>query len=89
MIESLSFAELEGVFDKMVFASKYQVVAPHRQIFRGYVEEGEGQYPIAKTRDWVEEIGGFEDKLKFAAKHSFAFSAGFAIVDIRLVMTKD
>ena len=26
-----------------------------RDIYKGYIEEGEGQYPIAKTKDWVEE----------------------------------
>ena len=70
----------------MVFFPKYPLLMPHRVIFKGYVEEGEGQKPIRKTVDWVEEIGGFEDKLKYAAKHSFLLSAGFAIVDIRSVL---
>ena len=26
-----------------------------RSIYRGFDTEGEGQHPIARTRDWVEE----------------------------------
>ena len=88
MIDSLSITELEGVDDKMVFTPKYPVCQPHRVIFKGFLETGEGQHPIKKTRDWVEELGGFEDKLKWAAKNSFLLSAGFAIVDIRSVQKK-
>ena len=70
----------------MVFTPKYPLLQTHRTIYKGFVEEGEGQHPIRKTVDWVEELGGFEDKLKYAAKHSFLLSAGFAIVDIRSVL---
>ena len=83
LIDSLSFSELEGVFDRMVFMQKTPIAEPHRVIYKGFVETGDGQHPIRKTRDWVEELGGFEDKLKYAAINSFALSAGFAIVDIR------
>ena len=38
-----------------------------RNIYRGFTEEGEGQFPIAKTRDWVEEdLHGINGKY---AKH--------------------
>merc|ERR1719367_514791 len=64
---------------------KYPVAQPPRIIYKGYVEEGEGQYPIPKTRDWVEDLGGFQDKLWFAFKNSLAFSTFIAICDIRYV----
>ena len=67
----------------MVFTPKYPFAEPHRVIYRGYVETGEGQYPIKKTVDWVEQLGSFEQKLGYAAKISFGFSAAFAISDIR------
>ena len=67
----------------MVFTPKYPFITPHRQIYKGYVEEGEGQHPIAKTKDWVEELGGLQDKLFFAAKHGFVYSTITALIDIR------
>ena len=67
----------------MVFTPKYPFITPHRQIYKGYVEEGEGQHPIAKTKDWVEDLGGLQDKLFFAAKHGFVYSTITALIDIR------
>jgi len=69
----------------MVLFPKYPLCEPHRVIYKGYVEEGEGQYPIRKTEDWVENLGGFDSKLYYAAKHGFAYSAAFAYVDIRAI----
>ena len=71
----------------MVLFPKYPLCEPHRVIYKGYVEEGEGQYPIRKTEDWVENLGGFDSKLYYAAKHGFAYSAAFAYVDIRWVVS--
>ena len=67
----------------MVLTPKYPFVAPHRQIYKAYVEEGEGQFPIAKTKDWVEDLGSFQDKLFFAGKHGFVLSTMTALIDIR------
>jgi len=64
---------------------KYPIMEPHRVIYRGYVETGEGQYPIRKSVDWVENLGTFDEKLGWAAKRSFALSATFAVTDIRLI----
>ena len=58
---------------------------PHRIIYKGYVEEGEGQYPIKKTEDWVENMGTMADKVKWASWKGFVASAGIATIDIWLV----
>ena len=67
----------------MVLTPKYPFLTPHRQIYKAYVEDGEGQQPIAKTKDWVEDLGTFNDKLFFAFKNGFALSTLAALVDIR------
>ena len=67
----------------MVLTPKYPFITPHRQIYKGYVEEGEGQYPIAKTKDWVEDLGTLQDKLFFAGKNGFLLSTLTALIDIR------
>ena len=64
---------------------KYPPVDAHRLIYKGYVEEGPGQYPIAKTKDWVEDIGTMQEKIGWAAWRGFLFSSAFALVDIRYV----
>ena len=67
----------------MVLTQKYPIGYPHRVIYKGWVEEGEGQYPIKKTEDWVENLGSFNDKLWYAFKGAFLGSSVFAISDIR------
>eukprot|EP00092_Neocalanus_flemingeri_P021282 GFUD01023064.1.p1 GENE.GFUD01023064.1~~GFUD01023064.1.p1 ORF type:complete len:220 (+),score=59.77 GFUD01023064.1:61-720(+) len=64
---------------------KHPIVTPARTIYKGHVEEGPGQYPIAKTVDWVEDMGTMGDKLYFASKAGFIASSAFAIVDIRTI----
>jgi len=64
---------------------KYPIAEPHRVIYRGYVETGEGQFPIKKTEDWIENLGTFEEKIGWASKRAFAASACFALTDIRLI----
>jgi len=62
---------------------KEPVFYPPRIIYKGYVQEGEGQYPIAKTRDWVEEdFASMDERLKWAAWTGFKYSSFFALADI-------
>ena len=68
---------------KMVFQQKTPIGIPHRVIYKGDVTEGEGQYPIKKTEDWVENLGTFDQKLWKSFKVGFCTSAAFAISDIR------
>ena len=63
--------------------SKYPCVTPHREIYKGYVETGPGQYPIAETKDWIEDMGSMTDKVKWAAYNGFLFSSVFSYMDIR------
>ena len=64
---------------------KTPVWYPHKIIYKGYIEEGEGQYPLPKAVDWVENLGSMTDKVQWAAYKGFVLSAAFALADIRLV----
>ena len=55
-------------------------------IYRAWQEEGEGQFPIAKTKDWVEEdFGSLSERMAWATKWGFKGSAFVALCDIFLV----
>ena len=69
-------------------------------VHRAWQEEGEGQYKIHKTRDWVEEVklwhiifvkclsqdfNGLNERMAWATKLGFKGSATVALVDIFLV----
>jgi len=57
-----------------------------RNIYRGFTEEGEGQFPIAKTRDWVEEdLHGINGKMGYATLLGLKASAVVALVDIMII----
>jgi len=66
---------------------KGAVVVPHRVIYKGYVEEGEGQYPIKKTEDWVENLcdNNMTGKVQWAAWKGFVASSAWALIDIRII----
>lgn len=66
----------------MFWAKKEEVEHP-MLIYKGFVEEGPGQYPIKKTEDWVEDLGPFSNKMTYAARKGFVFSACWALIDIR------
>ena len=58
----------------------------NRVIYRAWQEEGEGQFPIAKTKDWVEEdFGSLSERMAWATKWGFKGSAFVALCDIFLV----
>ena len=49
---------LQSVQGEMLFPRDMSKLFPQlgeRSIYRGFDTEGEGQHPIARTRDWVEE----------------------------------
>jgi len=55
------------------------------KIYKGYVEEGPGQYPIRKTQDWVEDLGPLSSKIKYAAWKGFQIGTFYSIFDIRTI----
>ena len=55
------------------------------EIYKGFVEEGPGQFPIKKTEDWVEDLGPFSSKMMYAAKKGFLVSTAFALADISMI----
>lgn len=54
-----------------------------REIYKGYCQEGPGQYKIHKTKDWVEEdFKGMNERMYWATKNGFKWSAALAFIDI-------
>jgi len=67
---------------------KHPMVAPAggRVVHRAWQEEGEGQYKIHKTKDWVEEdFSCLSERMGWATKLGFKGSAFVALIDILLV----